>query len=305
MSSLQISLFGYIQIVHADLPDEIRLPRTVEALLSYLLLGRHRCHSREVLAELFWQEYESDRARNCLNTALWRLRRALEPEGIERGTYLFTSPHGEIGFNNNSTFWLDVAVFEEVIGRLLKRPASALTEAEAQEIERVLQLYKGDLLEGLYDDWTLRERERLRQLFLDGLAHLLQYYKHQGLIEQGLTCGHRILSCDPLRESVYREMMSLYWLNGRPIEAIRLYQICHQLLADELSITPMAETQALYARIIASTEPNSNTIQIPENLTTLEMALRQLQQATQEFQLAQEKLLKAIRYVEQFTLNNR
>jgi DNA-binding SARP family transcriptional activator len=64
------------------------LGRANQALLAYLLLFRHRLHVRDLLAGLFWGDNGQEKARNCLNTALWRLWRILEPEGISAGAYI-------------------------------------------------------------------------------------------------------------------------------------------------------------------------------------------------------------------------
>ena len=176
MSALQISLFGGVRIFHDGQPSPVKVTHTTQALLAYLLLQRHRSHCRVVLAGVLWGEHSEERARSCLSTALWRLRYALEPEGIPRGTYLVTMPTGEVGFNRESDYWLDVAVFEAQAGRVLARPVQVMEAADAVELEHALPLYAGDLLEGFYDDWALREQERLRGLYLNSLAQLMRYY---------------------------------------------------------------------------------------------------------------------------------
>lgn len=129
-----------------------------------------------MLAGLFWGDHCQERARRCLNTTLWRLRQVLELEGIPRGTYLLTPAADEVSFNWESDYWLDAALFEEQAGQILTKPVEAMNTADVQILRQALQLYTGDLLEGFYDDWVLREREQLRRLYLNSLAHLLHYY---------------------------------------------------------------------------------------------------------------------------------
>jgi DNA-binding SARP family transcriptional activator len=112
--------------------------RVVKGLLAYLVLFR-RVHAREVLLDLFWGEYREDRARKCLNTALWRLRKVLEPAGVPRGTYLMTTSMGKVGFNRQSDCCLDVAEFEKHTQKALDRPYNALTAAEAGMLEDALK----------------------------------------------------------------------------------------------------------------------------------------------------------------------
>src|SRR5689334_1728438 len=83
MSTLEIKLFGTLSLERAGQPLPHFPSRQVRDLLAYLLLNRRSPHAREHLAGLFWSECDGDRARHCLNTALWRLQRVLglPPEG--------------------------------------------------------------------------------------------------------------------------------------------------------------------------------------------------------------------------------
>ena len=165
MAALRISLLGVMRVSNEVEPLEDQMHRPVKGLLAYLALFR-RDHAREVLLDLFWGDYTEDRARKCLNTALWRLRKVIEPKGVPRGTYLITTSLGNIGLNRRSNYDLDVAEFEKHTQKALAQSYSALTAGQARTFEEALSLYTGDLLEGFYDDWALRERERLYSLQL-------------------------------------------------------------------------------------------------------------------------------------------
>lgn len=301
MAAIQISLFGRFRIFREEEPAEVKATHTIQILFAYLLLERHRCHSREVLAGLFWGDLSQDQARHCLNTALWRLRRVLEPELAHRGDYLLTTPVGEVGFNCDSDHWLDVAAFEAPAIRLASQPGQAIQPGDVQALEQSLTLYKGELLTGFYDDWVLRERERLRLLHLSSLACLMQYYKQQGAYEESLAYGQQILSYDPLREEIHRELMRLHLQLGQRALAVRQYEACREVLAVELGIAPMPETQALYEQIAGAVDHHPATVGVIGPPLTLQQALNQLQQARRRFDEAQKRLNQAIQMVEQLT----
>src|SRR5688572_16445745 len=90
MALLRIQLFGAVRVSHADQPRDARLIHTVQALLAWLVLNRRKTHAREALAGIFWGEQREDRARSCLSTALWRLKQAIEPDGVPQGAYLIS-----------------------------------------------------------------------------------------------------------------------------------------------------------------------------------------------------------------------
>lgn len=256
MNTLRISLFGAVRIAHGDGSSPVVANRTTQAILAYLVLQRNRHHWREELAGVFWPEYEECRARKCLNTALWRLRRVLEPDGVARGTYLMTDSLGEVAFNCDSDHQLDIAEFEDVTGLVLSRPVEAMNECAADSLERGMRLYSGQLLEAFYDDWILGERDRLQCLFLRSLAYLMRYYCRIGDIDRSISCGTRILRLDPLCEEVHREMIRILIGSGQRAKAVQQYRICCEVLANELGVSPSEETRALYAKLVPQAVPD-------------------------------------------------
>jgi DNA-binding SARP family transcriptional activator len=312
MDTLRITLFGAIHIEqfsegHACAKQACegqnpgiashKFTRIIQALLANLLLQRPRSQSRELLAELFWGDQAPARAHSCLNTALWRLRQVLEPEGVTRGTYLITTSNGEVAFNWASPYWLDVAVFEDEARRQLAKPVEALTAGDVTALSQAIELCKGDLLEGFYDDWVLREREYLRQLRLNALARLLAYHKRHGDLATSIAYGQQILAIEPVSEEFHRELMTLYLENGQRALAVRQYENCRALLAQELELAPMPETQALYAQIRTGSPP-SPLAGAPDDRTSSLLANQQLRDAMHAVEEARRLLQRALHTLE-------
>ena len=303
MSSLQVFLFGNMQIVNNNC-SPVSLPPATQALAAYLILNRNRCYQREILADQFWEAYSGSKARNCLSSTLWRLRRLLEPEGTPRGTYLLTTPTGagEIGFNQSSHYWLDVEVFEQAARPLIAHPTD-LTLEGAQELEQTLALYRGDLLDGMYQEWVLRERERLRQIYLDSLNCLMSFYLQEQEYERSLAFGKQILALEPLREDVHRTVIEAHWFAGNRSSAIQQYEECCKLLANELGIDPMIETRRLYRKIVSEPPAGKIPSSIPTDFalhspTTMDQAMKQLSLAMRMLEQAEMQLQHAIKMVQ-------
>jgi len=249
MALLRIQLFGAVRVSHADQPRDARLIHAVQALLAWLVLNRRKTHAREALAGVFWGEEREDRARSCLSTALWRLKQALEPDGVPQGAYLISEP-AAVGFNCKSDHWLDVAAFEEGVRPLRTLRSEAGNGQDWSRAEAAIGHYTGDLLEGFYDDWALRERERLRLLYLKSLTTLLRHYSETGTIDEALSCGQQILALDPLREDVHRDLIRLHMRRGHRALALDQFERCRAVLDDELGVRPMEETRALCADLL-------------------------------------------------------
>jgi DNA-binding SARP family transcriptional activator len=282
-------------VEHERAQSLLRTNQVAARLLAFLLLHRQRSHRREVLAGLFWGDRPESQARRCLNTALWRLRNILEPEGVPSGTYLLADRIGEIGFNWSSDYWLDTAVFEDQVDRVLDRPVDDLSSDDVDRTDAVLDLCTGEFLEGIFDDWALQERERLRNLYLRALRWLMRCHRQQGNLAGSLACGQRILACDPLREDVHREMMRLYRDSGQRAQALRQYEICRQQLAKEMGIEPMPETQFLFASLKNdlgdALSPSETAAGAPDQL---EQVLQLLQQAARDSSRANLRLQQAV-----------
>ncbi|MFZ0929597.1 MAG: bacterial transcriptional activator domain-containing protein [Syntrophobacteraceae bacterium] len=252
---MEIFLFGGVRVNHSNLPAGTKMTRSVQRLLAYLLLYRDRPHPRSVLSGVFWGDQSEKSARGSLKTALWRLHEALDHPGVPRKSYLVTTRAGEVGFNTRSNHWLDTAVFEQGVGRVTAKKVQAMDAGDAVQLENALNLRSGELLEGFYDDWALPERERLNTLHFRGMEHMMRYKWHLRAFGEAVAWGLLILSHDPLREGVHRELMRLYVESGQRGLALKQYRTCCRIMDEELGIGPSEETQRLHSEFIKRPGP--------------------------------------------------
>ena len=219
--------------------------RKAEALLVYLACTR-RPQAREVLADLLWDERSQTQALANLRVVLNILRRHFEP-------YLQINREA-VGLEPQADVWTDVGEFEkrlEVVRQLT-------TASQAEALQRSLDSYEGDFLEGFYlreasgfEAWLVRERERMHQLAVNALQDLVALHLQGADYPAGLAVANRLLELDPLNESAHRQAMLLLAYSGQRSAALAQYETCRRLLWDELGVEPSAETQALYDQIRA------------------------------------------------------
>ena len=256
---LELQLFGTGQARYCDQPLPGFPNQQSYLLLCYLLLNRHHPHHRERLAALFWSEYPTTTSRKYLRNALWRLRHALQSVGAPVDEYLLISDDS-VSLLTPSRYWLDVEVFETTITRYQDLSGQESTPEQAAHLEEAVDLYVGDLLEGVYEDWCLYDRERLSLLHLNALSKLIVFHELNGTYERGLAYGERILARDHTREKVHRQMMRLHWLLGDRNAALAQYKRCVQVLREDLGIPPMEETRLLYEQMVHSQFDPSTTL---------------------------------------------
>jgi len=287
MATLRIYALGRLRVFRdqalLDFPT-----KKAQDLLCFLLLHAEETLERDLVAERFWPMRPPGKARRCLSTTLWRLRQTLECLPSSQ-SYLLTE-RNTLAFNTTAPYWFDVEVFERqaAFGLAGSLPC---TEAHCRALEEALDLYCGDLFEGCYDDWCLAERERLQLLLLRVLKRLQRHYRLCETFEAAISCGHRLLTLDPLQEDVHRELMRCYVEAGQRPLALEQFQRCREILRRELYIGPMPETWQLYQQIRGGQEsallqevPGDAHASLQEALTRLRRALDALEFAWQALQ---------------------
>jgi WD40 repeat protein/DNA-binding SARP family transcriptional activator len=257
MQKLTLKLLGTPQIsLDGQLLTQF-ISRKAQALLIYIIVTG-KPYAREVLADLFWQNMPSSQALKNLRTVLPNLRQLV-------GSHLIITRQ-TIEFNRNCAYHLDVEAIQALEGYQAS-DVQFLSEATCQ--------YQGDFLEGFFvrdapdfEDWALAERERLRELAIEGLHHLAEQYLAQRNYTAGLKITRKLLKLDPWRETAHQQQMFFLACTQQRRAAIAQYKVCCQMLADEFNAEPMEATAALYQRIRAG-EANESGIAVTDSLELL------------------------------------
>jgi WD40 repeat protein/DNA-binding SARP family transcriptional activator len=262
MPRLQLSLLGTFRAALDGEPATAFGYDKVRALLAYLAVEADHPHRREMLAGLLWPDQPENAARQSLSQALFRLRRAIGDEDDSTSFLIVTSQ--SIQFDPSSDYWLDATAFNQLLKGCKahdhRRPEVCDLCREA--LEEAVGLYCGGFLSGLsipdsaaFEEWTLLRRERLHQQVQDGLHRLATCYETQGDCERALAFAVRQVELDPWQERAHRQVMLLYARMGRRATALRQYEACRQLLAEELGAEPSQQTQELYASLLQGELP--------------------------------------------------
>ncbi|HSF79780.1 MAG TPA: AAA family ATPase [Anaerolineales bacterium] len=237
MTELRVSLFQSLRLDSPEgRPLDLGSP-TTRSLLAYLILNRARPVDRRRLAFIFWPRGAESAARRNLRQYLHRIRRALEPVDPEGQWVQADGNH--VQFEPPADLWLDVESFRH----------GTHPEASLIELQSAVSLYTGDLLEDIYEDWCVEERNTLRQIYLSSLERLCLGLQHTSQLEAAIQYAQKWTAAEPLDEAAHRLLMKLYTLNGERNRALQHYQVLTETLARELDTAPMPETRLLLDEI--------------------------------------------------------
>lgn len=243
---LRVRMFGRFEVWRGDdpIPESAWFTRRAKPLFQILLLARGRPVPSDQLLEWLWPRADPRRAAITLRSTVHALRRALEPDRPARASrYIRAQPPG-YAVADDAPLWVDVWAFEDLLDAAGR--AAAPEERRARLME-ALGLYRDDLLiEYPYAEWALRERERLRERYIEAALELAELLMAAGMLDRAISLCRRVLMMDELREPAYRALMRYQIAAGDVAGALSTYERCRQALGEAFGIEPSAPTRALY-----------------------------------------------------------
>ena len=235
---LKISLLGGFS-VYVDgqiLPDSAIKGRKARSLLKLVAHQRQYQIVREHVLDILWPDLAPEAGNAQLYKALHHIRKALAKhhKGAEDWVVITDdiirlSPPGGLV--------TDMELFE-------KAARAGLKDKNIAELENAYSIYGGEFLPmDRYVEWASFPREHYRQLYLDVLSALAAAYEKQGELSEAAEMMRLALDKDPTLETAHRGLMGIFAKKGQATRAFHQYEICREILRDELGLSPSAETK--------------------------------------------------------------
>jgi predicted ATPase/DNA-binding SARP family transcriptional activator len=243
MTHIRVMLLGSFQVQLNGAPVAHFRSDKVRALLAYLALEADRPHTRAGLCGLLWPDKDDDAALQNLSQTLRRLREAL---GEQNGApSVLRVSRQSLQWEAAADVWVDATVF-----------ARNVAGASLSELERAVDLYRGELLPGFglpgcdaFDEWLLLTRERFANQALTALETLTRRYLATDRYAEAAVSARRALALNPLQEASQRLLMHALAASGDRAAALTTYERYRQVLHAELGVAPDPATNALAEQI--------------------------------------------------------
>jgi DNA-binding SARP family transcriptional activator len=243
---IMICLLGNFRLLNKDQLVPIRAGGKSEALLAYLGMQHGRRVPRERLVQVLWPDNDLTLSLNSLNNLVYHLTKLLGPALQDASPVLHQEGYYQL--NIEAGIEVDVACFDALVKAGDRYSQAGNSAAAMDAYHQAVELYRDDLC--LFDDpQTIVERERLRACYLTVLAQLADHYYHANDYRAALGYIWQLLGQDCCREDAHRLVMRCYVRRGERAAALRHYQVCVNLLRDQLDVEPEAATVALFEQI--------------------------------------------------------
>ncbi|MBV7334171.1 hypothetical protein KFU94_39250 [Chloroflexi bacterium TSY] len=239
--TLHLNLLGTIQIQLNEKPVSLRRAKE-QALLVYLAVTGQP-HSRDLLVDLLWSEMEQNKARRNLTATLSGMRKELPDFLIVDSTSVAIDPNASIA--------VDILDCQKLL-------AERNVKDERSKVRQAVALYQGEFLTGfvvkdafVFEEWVYIERERIREQVMKGMELLIADAIRWEDWASGVEYATQLLAIEPWRESAHRQLMQLHAYAGRRTAALAQFELCKEILQEELAVEPSPETVALFERLQA------------------------------------------------------
>ncbi|HEX8918729.1 MAG TPA: BTAD domain-containing putative transcriptional regulator, partial [Chloroflexota bacterium] len=242
---IRLTLLGGFRVEHRHVVPESawQQRRSAKALVKVLAAQIEHALHREQVLEYLWPEVDFVSAVNSFGKALHVARRALEPDMASRGPSSYLRLSNDVISLVTDRIWIDTDHFRSAADE-------ALRHGDVVSLESALALYTGELLpEDTYESWAIARRDELAELHLRLLFGLACALEQRGDRDEAIERHNNVLQIDPAREDVHRHLMRLYAESGRRLQALRQYQLCCEVLRQELDVPPERATVELYEEI--------------------------------------------------------
>jgi DNA-binding SARP family transcriptional activator len=208
----------------------------MRAMLAYLALRPNQPVSRDELTTALWPETDETAGRSRLRKAIWKLRQILDSAGTtivisvtQRTITLICSPDA-----------VDAVEFKRLV---------TVSRGDQEALREAVDLYKGDLLPDITDEWVERDRYHCQALFLRATKQLVALLISKQAAETALAYARRAVELDPTDEEASYLFMQAALISGQTAAALARYDVLSRTLTNDLGVTPSSEVLALFDQI--------------------------------------------------------
>jgi LuxR family maltose regulon positive regulatory protein len=253
VTDLTINMLGPVEIFRdpaRPLAADAWTTKRARDILCFIASRRHRRASKDTIIDTFWGESDFEAVEKNFHPTVSHIRKALNSNQPLKQNFLLYRD-GDYQLSPNFSYHIDTEEFDRLV-------AEGETARRAREFDRciasyeaAIAIYRGDFMQGSYDDWVEEQRSYYREQHLRMLEALAAVAQKTQDWTRSLQLAQEILRNDPFREDVHCMMMRAHAGQGNRHAVKEQYETLSKLLRKELGVEPAPETQKVYRELIA------------------------------------------------------
>ena len=220
--------------------------RQSRLLFSYLVCQESQYVTMEQLAEILWPGPVPPAWDSALKSLISRLRRVLAGLGLsvssEFGCYQLQLP---------PDVWVDIEAARNSVDEAEGAMRSQNLGSAWGATNVALTITQRPFLPGDDGGWVDQKRRELRGFLIRAMDCYMSICLRTDQASLAVQMANQAVTIEPFRETSYQCLMEAHAALGNRAEALRIYQCCRELLAEELGIDPSPETENVYMSLLA------------------------------------------------------
>jgi len=218
----------------------------------YLVSERLRPVPRDELADAIWPKELPQGWEGALSAVVSKIRALLKQLGPAVAEITIGAGSYQLQLRDDP--WIDLEVAQSSIDEAEGLIRSGLVTGAWGPANVAAAIARRPILPREDAEWVERRRRALQDIHLRSLAGLSEIALQNGEPPLAAQFAAEAVEIEPFREAGYRRLMRACDAMGNRAEALRVYDRCRRLLADELGVDPSPETEAVYLALIEQTE---------------------------------------------------
>ncbi len=251
LTDLTIKTFGFVEIFRDQtkpFASDAWTTKRAREIFCYIATSKHRRVNKEVLIDAFWGDEDLSAIEKNFHPTISHIRKALNSRQSYKQNFLVFRD-GAYQLTAELSYSIDTEEFETAVTQAEKAKREKDVNLLRESLQTANELYRGDFMAGIYEDWAEERRNFYTQQHsrvLNGLAKLAFTDKSWS---NALKFANQILQNDPFREDAYRLIMKTYAAQGKRASVVEQFETLQTLLKKELGITPAPETRKIFQEL--------------------------------------------------------
>ena len=251
---LTINMLGSVEIFRdraRPFAADAWTTRRSRDILCFIASRPHHRAPKDTIVDTFWRDVDLKTVERNFHPTMSHIRKALNSNQPLKQNFL-AYRDGEYQLNSEFAYRIDTEQFD----RFIADGEAARRERDFDRCiglyEQAVAFYRGDFMQGSYDDWVEEQRSYYSEQYLRMLESLAGVAEKKEEFVRAMDLAQRILRADPFREDIHCLVMRAQAALGNRVAVKEQYESLRALLRKELGVEPAMQTQKAFKELLGS-----------------------------------------------------
>lgn len=252
-ADLSINMLGPVEIFRdpaRPLAADAWTTKRARDILCFIASRRHRRASKDTIIDTFWGEADFDAVEKNFHPTVSHIRKALNSNQPVKQNFLLYRDSDYL-LNQEFPYRIDTEEFDRLVAEAEAAKRAGDVAQYLGAYEEALALYRGDFMQGSYDEWVDEQRSYYREQHLRMLEVLAVAAQKNEEWSRSLQLAQQILGDDQFREDVHCMIMRAHAALGNRAAVKDQYEHLRRVLRKELGVEPASETQKIFKELMS------------------------------------------------------